>query len=80
MNPKEVLTGGWGRSLTWAERARKFRAAHHTTADLRKLAEKKLQRANSKLTISNLVQAHVRALGRARSQRCRDNEKRKKIN
>ena len=43
MNPKKVLTGGGGRSLTGAERARKFRAAHHrpTTADLRKLAEKK---------------------------------------
>ena len=32
-NPKKVLTG--------AERVRKFRAAHHTTADLRKLADKK---------------------------------------
>ena len=44
MNPKKVLTGGggWGRSLTGAERARKFRAAHHTTADLRKLADKKI--------------------------------------
>ena len=42
MNPKKVLMGGgWGRSLTGAERARKFRAAHHTTADLRKLADKK---------------------------------------
>ena len=81
MNPKKVLTGGWGRSLTGAERARKFRAAHHTTADLRKLADKKkLQRANSKLTISKLVQAHERALGRARSQRFRDNEQLKKIN
>ena len=81
MNPKKVLTGGWGRSLTGAERARKFRAAHHKTADLRKLADKKkLQRANSKLTISKLVQAHERALGRARSQRFRDNEKLKKIN
>ena len=82
MNPKKVLTVGWGRSLTGAERARKFRAAHHTTADLRrpKLADKKkLQRANSKLTISKLVQAHERALGRARSQRFRDNEI-KKIN
>ena len=28
MNPKKVLTGG-GRSLTGAERARKFRVAHH---------------------------------------------------
>ena len=37
-NPKKVLTGG--RSLMGAERARKFRAAHHTTADLRKLADK----------------------------------------
>ena len=63
------------------KRARKFRAAHHKTADLRKLADKKkLQRANSKLTISKLVQAHERALGRARSQRFRDNEKLKKIN
>ena len=31
-----------GRSLTGAERARKFRAAHHTTADLRMLAGKKI--------------------------------------
>ena len=81
MNPKKVLTGGVGRSLTGAERVRKFRAAHHTTADLRKIADKKkLQRANSKLTISKLVQAHERAFGRARSQRFRDNEKLKKIN
>ena len=72
MNPKKVLTGG--RSLTGAELARKFRAAHHTTADLRKLAYTKLQRANSKLTISKLVQADERALGRARSQRFRDND------
>ena len=70
-NPKKVLTG--------AERVRKFRAAHHTTADLRKLADKKLQRANSKLTISKLARAHERALGRARSQCFRDNEKLKKI-
>ena len=41
MNPKKFLTGG-GRSLTGAERARKFRAAHHTTADIRKLADKKI--------------------------------------
>ena len=41
MNPKKVLRGGGGRSLTGAERARKFRAAHHTTADIRKLADKK---------------------------------------
>ena len=44
------------------------------------LPTKKLQRANSKLTISKLAQAHERALGRARSQRFRDNEKLKKIN
>ena len=59
---------------------RKFRAAHHTTADLRKLADKKLQRANAKLTISKLAQALERALDRARSQCFRDNEKLKKIN
>ena len=79
MNPKKVLTGG-------GDRLRGPNARVHleqpiiqlqTFASLR---EKKLQRANSKLTISNLVQAHERALGRARSQRCRDNEKRKKIN
>ena len=44
------------------------------------LPTKKLQRANSKLTISKLAQAHKRALGRARSQRFRNNEKLKKIN
>ena len=44
------------------------------------LPTKKLQRANSKLTISKLAQAHERALGRARSQCFRDNEKLKKIN
>ena len=44
------------------------------------LADKKIQRANSKLTISKLAQAHDRALGRSRSQRFRDNEKLKKIN
>ena len=32
-NPKKLLTG--------AERVRKFRAAHHTTADLRNLADQK---------------------------------------
>ena len=77
----ESLENSYGaRSLTGAERASKFRAAHHTTADLRKLADKKIQRPNSKLTISKLAQAHERALGRARSQRFRDNEKLKKIN
>ena len=44
------------------------------------LPTKQLQRANSKLTISKLAQAHERALGRARSQRFRHNEKLKKIN
>ena len=73
--------GSYGaRSLTGAERARKFRATHHTIADLRKQADKKLQHANTKLTISKLAQAHEKALGRARSQRFRDNEKLKKIN
>ena len=73
MNPKRALTG--------AERARKFRTAHHTPADLRKQADKKkLQRAKSRLTLSKLAQAHERALGRARSQRFRDNETLKKIN
>ena len=43
------------------------------------LPTKKLQRANSKLTISKLAQAHERALGRARCQRFRDNEQLKKI-
>ena len=39
----ESLENSYGaRSLTVAERARKFRAAHHTTADLRKLADKKI--------------------------------------
>ena len=77
----ESLENSYGaRSLTGAERASKFRAAHHTTADLRKLADKKLQRPNSKLTISKLAQAHERALGTTRSQRFRDNEKLKKIN
>ena len=37
----ESLENSYGaRSLTGAERASKFRAAHHTTADLRKLADK----------------------------------------
>ena len=45
------------------------------------LADKKITtRVNYKLTISKLVLAHERALGRARSQRFRDNEKLKKIN
>ena len=44
------------------------------------LPTKKIQRANSKLTISKLAQALERALGRARSQCFRDNEKLKKIN
>ena len=39
----ESLENSYGaRSLTGAERASKFRAAHHTTADLRKLADKKI--------------------------------------
>ena len=78
MNPKNVLTGGGGgRSLTGVERARAFRAAHHTTADLRKIAGKKY---NAQTPSSPYGQAHERALGRARSQRFRDNEKLKKIN
>ena len=73
MNSKKALTG--------AERARKFRAAHHTSADLRQQANnKKTQRAKSRLSKSKLAQDHERALGRARSQRFRDNEKFKKIN
>ena len=44
------------------------------------LPTKNLQRANSKLTISKLAQAHERALDRARSQHFRANEKLKKIN
>ena len=80
MNPKKVLTGGWGRSLTGAERARKFREPIIQLQTLVRLPTKKLQRANSKLTISKLVQAHERALGRVRSQCFRDNEKLKKIN
>ena len=39
-----------------------------------RLPRKNLQRANSKLTISKLAQAHERALGRARSHCFRDNE------
>ena len=39
----ESLENSYGaRSLTGAERARKFRAAHHTTAYLRMLADKKI--------------------------------------
>ena len=39
----ESLENAYGaRSLSGAERARKFRAAHHTTADLRMLADKKI--------------------------------------
>ena len=73
MNPKKAITG--------AEHARKFRAAHHTPADLRKQADKnKLQHAKSRLTLSKLAQAHERALSRARSQRFRGNENLKKIN
>ena len=45
-----------------------------------RLPTKTVQRANSKLTISKLVQAHERALGRALRQRFRDNEKLKTIN
>ena len=44
------------------------------------LPTKKLQRTNSKLTISKLAQALERALGREHSQCFRDNEKLKKIN
>ena len=44
------------------------------------LPTKKLQRTNSKLTISKLAQAHERALGKARRQCFGDNEKLKKIN
>ena len=47
-NPKKVLTG--------AERVRKFRVAHHATADLRKLADKKLQ-----ITTRKLQAHHIKA-------------------
>ena len=63
MNPKKVLTG--------AKRARKFRAAHHTTADLRKLADKKI-------TTRKLQAHHIQACAGRRessrqgSQRIRD--------
>ena len=79
MNSKKVLTG-WGRSLTGAERARKFRAAHHTTADLRKLADTKNYNAQTPSSPYASLCRPMRELGRARSQRFRDNEKRKKIN
>ena len=48
---------GGGRSLTGAERAREFRAAHHTTADLRKLADQTITKRK--------LQAHpIHAAGR----------------
>ena len=51
----ESLENSYGaRSLTVAERARKFRAAHHTTADLRKLADKKI-------TMHKLPAHHIQA-------------------
>ena len=52
----ESLENSYGaRSLTGAERARKFRAAvHHTTADLRKFADKKI-------TTRNIQAHHIQA-------------------
>ena len=80
MNPKKVLTGG--------DRLRGPNARVSLEQPIIQLQTfvclpaKKLQRANegSKLTISKLAQAHDRALGRACSQRFRDNETLKKIN
>ena len=80
MNPKKVLTGGG-----WGDRLRGPNARVHLEQPIIQLQTfvslptKKLQRASSKLTISKLMQAHERALGRSRSQRFRDNEQLKKI-
>ena len=76
MNPKNVLTGGWVGAIACVNLEQPIIQLQTFVS----LPTKKLQRANSKLTISKLVQAHERALGRARSQRFRDNEKLKKIN
>ena len=80
MNPKKVLTGGGGNRLRGPNACVHLEQPIIQLQTFVSLPTKKLQRANSKLTISKLVQAHERALGRARSQRFMDNEKLKKIN
>ena len=80
MNPKKVLTGGGGDRLRGPNARVSLEQPIIQLQTFVSLPRKKLQRANSKLTISKLVQAHARALCRARSQRFRDNEKLEKIN
>ena len=80
MNPKKVLTGGGGGDRLRGPNARvNLEQPIIQLQTFVSLPTKKLQRASSKLTISKLVQAHERTLGRARSQRFRYNEKLKKI-
>ena len=64
-----------------AERSRRFREAHRTPEDMRKITNvKKVQRAMYKRTDSKVEQAHKKALSKARSQLCTQREKLKKTN
>ena len=78
INPKKVLTEG-GDRLRGPNARVSLEQPIIQLQTFVSLPTKKLQRANSKLTIS-MLQADERAIGRAHSQRIRDNEKLKKIN
>ena len=84
MNPKKVPTGRdhftGGDRLWWPNAHISLEQPIIQLQTFVSLPTKNLQRANTKLTISKLAQAHERALDRARSQRFRANEKLKKIN
>ena len=78
MNPKKVLTGGGGGDRLRGPNARVN--LEQPIIQLQTLVSLPTKKITTRKLKAHHSQAHERALGRARSQRFRDNEKLKKFN